>query len=74
MMDRLDTLAIFVEVAEQRAPRGLLSLTVPVVGEFFLKSYPEVRMRLLMLDRNVSRQARLLKCLTRSGPKMCRSM
>tara|TARA_R110000868_G_scaffold198577_4_gene445130 strand:+ start:3999 stop:4310 length:312 start_codon:yes stop_codon:yes gene_type:complete len=35
MMDRLDTLAIFVEVAEQRAPRGLLSLTVPVVGEFF---------------------------------------
>ena len=49
--------------SEQSAPRGLLSLTVPVVfgrlhvlpvvGEF-LKSFPEVRLRLLMLDRNVS--------------------
>lgn len=47
----------------QHAPRGLLSLTVPVVfgrlhvlpvvGEF-LEDYPDVRMRLLMLDRNVS--------------------
>ena len=49
--------------SEQRAPQGLLSLTVPVVfgrlhvlpvvGEF-LEAYPDVRLRLLMLDRNVS--------------------
>ncbi len=52
-----------VVVSGQQAPNGLLSLTVPVVfgrlhvlpvvGEF-LNAYPDVRMRLLLLDRNVS--------------------
>lgn len=49
--------------SEKTEPQGLLSLTVPVVfgrlhvlpvAAAFLKDHPRVRLRLLMLDRNVS--------------------
>lgn len=52
-----------VAASEQAAPRGLVSITAPVVfgrlhvlpiAEDFLRDHPDVQLRFLMLDRNVS--------------------